>query len=155
MSDKKENSNTKCPDCNCPKCPEPKCPPQITMEDIIKAVMPGKSPFYTFGEFHMNGKNVDTDLKVSATDRWEGSYMFNLQPHPYNPSAQGIKPYTGAIRDKYMPKLDTTEDILNAELEIDTRIDEKLIDQLRFPGKVNNAYSDRGQNSTNRETIDE
>tara|TARA_B100001094_G_scaffold142948_1_gene138547 strand:+ start:8251 stop:8721 length:471 start_codon:yes stop_codon:yes gene_type:complete len=156
MSDKKENNNTKCPDCNCPKCPEQqKCPEQITMEDIIKAVMPGKSPFYTFGEFHMNGKNVDTDLKVSGTDRWEGSYMFHLQPQPYNPSAQGIMPFTGAIRDKYMPKLDTAGDILNAELEIDTRIDEKLIDQLRFPGKVNNAYSDRGQNSTNRETIDE
>ena len=29
------------------------------------------------------------------------------------------------------------------------KIDEKLIDQLRFPGKVNNAYSNRG-NSTNR-----
>ena len=75
MSDKKE-----CPDCNCPKCPEPKCPEQITMEDIIKAVMPGKSPFYTFGEFHMNGENVDSELLTDATDRWEGKYMFNLQP---------------------------------------------------------------------------
>ena len=63
------SNNTKCPDCNCPKCPEPqKCPPQITMEDIIKAVMPGKSPFYTFGEFHMNGKNVDSELLTDATE---------------------------------------------------------------------------------------
>jgi len=152
MSDKKEN---KCPDCNCPKCPETKCPPQITMGDIIKAVMPGKSPFYTYGEFHMNGKNVDKDLTESATDRWEIDKEVPSTIQPYNPAAQGIMPYSNSIRDIYMPKLDTAGDILNAELEIDTRIDEKLIDQLRFPGKVNNAYSDRGQNSTNKETIDE
>ena len=64
------------------------------------------------------------------------------------------------IKDLQFPiiqqyKLENEEDMFNLELAIDYKIDEKLIDQLRFPGKVNNAYSDRGQNSTNKETIDE
>ena len=120
------NSNTKkCPDCN---CPEPKCPEQITIEDIIKAIMPGKSPFYTFGEFHMNGKNVDSELLVDGTDRWEGSYMFHLQPDPYNPSAQGIMPYSGEIRDEARPyKLDTINDMFNLKEAINYKIDEMFV----------------------------
>ena len=155
MSNSKES---KCPDCNCPKCPEQqKCPPQITMEDIIKAVMPGKSPFYTFGEFHMNGKNVDSELLTSATDRWEGSYMFNLQPDPYNPSAQGIMPYSGAIKDEHRPiKLDTVEDMFNLEEAADYRIDEELVKQIRYPGRTrNNGMAQRGNNNSNGETIQE
>ena len=154
MSDNKE-----CPDCNCPKCPEQqkcpdqKCPDQITMKDIIKAVMPGKSPFYTFGEFHMNGKNIDSELLTDATDRWEGSYMFNLQPGAYNPSAQGIMPYSGAIRDETRPyKLDTVTDMFNLEEAIDTQIDIKLVDELRIPGasrNTRNGMASRGGNSTN------
>ena len=153
MSNSKES---KCPDCNCPKCPDKQCPPQITMEDIIKAVMPGKSPFYTFGEFHMNGKNVDSELLTNATDRWEGSYMFNLQPGPYNPSAQGIMPYSGAIEDEARPyKLDTVEDMFNLEAAMDYRIDRELVDQLRIPGKVKNGMASRGGNSTNSESIED
>ena len=154
MSDNKE-----CPDCNCPKCPEQqkcpdqKCPDQITMKDIIKAVMPGKSPFYTFGEFHMNGKNIDSELLTDATDRWEGSYMFNLQPGAYNPSAQGIMPYSGAIRDETRPyKLDTVTDMFNLEEAIDTQIDIKLVDELRIPGasrNTRNGMASRGGNSNN------
>ena len=152
------NSNTKCPDCNCPKCPEPqKCPPQITMEDIIKAVMPGKSPFYTFGEFHMNGKNVDSELLTDATDRWEGSYMFHLQPQPYNPSSQGIMPYSGEISDESRPiKLDTVEDMFNLESAVDRRIDEELVKQIRYPGRNrNNGMAQRGGNNMNTDAIDE
>ena len=146
------NSNTKCPDCNCPKCP-----PQITMEDIIKAVMPGKSPFYTFGEFHMNGKNVDSELLTDATDRWEGRYMFHLQPEPYNPSAQGIMPYSGEISDEYRPiKLDTAEDMFNLESAVDYRIDEELVKQIRYPGRTrNNGMAQRGNNNPNSNTIQE
>ena len=145
------NKKDKCPDCNCPKCPEQqKCPDQITMEDIIKAVMPGKSPFYTFGEFHMNGKNVDSELLTAETDRWEGSYMFNLQPGPYNPSAQGIMPYSGAIRDEARPyKLDSISDMFNLEAAMDYRVDRKLVEQLKIPGMVRNGMSNRGGNSTN------
>ena len=149
------SDNKKCPDCNCPKCPEPqKCPPQITMEDIIKAVMPGKSPFYTFGEFHMNGKNVDSELLTDATDRWEGKYMFNLQPEPYNPSAQGIMPYSGEIRDEYRPiKLDTVEDMFDLESAVDFNIDEKLLQQLKIPDSVDNGMIERGGNNILDEII--
>ena len=158
MSNKKE-----CPDCNCPKCPEQqkcpdqKCPEQITMEDIIKAVMPGKSPFYTFGEFHMNGENVDSELLTDATDRWEGKYMFHLQPEPYNPSAQGIMPYSGEIRDEYKPiPLNSIEDMFNLESAVDFNVDEKLLNQLRFPNLVKNGMSDRGNNNnTKNESIEE
>ena len=145
-------TDTKCPDCNCPKCP-----PQITMEDIIKAVMPGKSPFYTFGEFHMNGKNVDSELLTDATDRWEGSYMFHLQPEPYNPSSQGIMPYSGEISDEYRPiKLDTAEDMFNLESAVDYRIDEELVKQIRYPGRTrNNGMAQRGNNNPNSNTIQE
>ena len=152
MSDKKEN---KCPDCNCPKCPETKCPPQITMQDIIKAVMPGKSPFYTFSEFHMNGKNVDQDLTISANDRWEIDKEVPSTIQPYNPAAQGIMPYSNSIQDKYTPKLDSEEDMFNLESALDYGLDKRLLDMLKFPDTVKNAYSDRGQNSTNKETIDE
>jgi len=148
MTDK---GKTKCPDCNCPemKCPDQKCPDQISMEDIIKAVMPGKSPFYTFGEFHMNGQNVDSELKTDATDRWEGSYLYNSQPGPHNPSAQGIMPYSGAIRDEATPyKLDNVGDMFNLEASIDRNIDEKLVDQLKFPTKRVNGMAQRGGNST-------
>ena len=153
-------SDTKCPDCNCPKCPEQqKCPDQITMQDIVKAVMPGKSPFYTFGEFHMNGKNIDSELLTDATDRWEGSYMFNLQPGAYNPSSQGIMPYSGAIRDEARPyKLDSVEDMFNLEEAIDTQIDIKLVDELRIPGasrNTRNGMASRGGNSTNGESIED
>ena len=155
MSNSKEKE---CPDCNCPKCPEPqKCPQQITMEDIIKAVMPGKSPFYTFGEFHMNGENVDSELLTDATDRWEGSYMFHLQPDPYNPSAQGIMPYSGEISDEYRPiKLDTAEDMFNLEEAVDYRVDREIVEQIRFPGRTrNNGMAQRGGNNVNTDTIDE
>ena len=155
MSNSKEKE---CPDCNCPKCPEQqKCPQQITMEDIIKAIMPGKSPFYTFGEFHMNGKNVDSELLTDATDRWEGSYMFHLQPDPYNPSAQGIMPYSGEISDEYRPiKLDTAEDMFNLEEAVDYRVDREITEQIRFPGRTrNNGMAERGNNNSNGETIDE
>ena len=155
MSNSKEKE---CPDCNCPKCPEQqKCPQQITMEDIIKAIMLGKSPFYTFGEFHMNGKNVDSELLTDATDRWEGSYMFHLQPDPYNPSAQGIMPYSGEISDEYRPiKLDTVEDMFNLEEAVDYRVDREIVEQIRFPGRTrNNGMAERGNNNSNGETIDE
>jgi hypothetical protein len=149
------NTNTKCPDCNCPKCPEPqKCPDQITMEDIIKAVMPGKSPFYTIGEFHMNGKNVDSELSTDATDRWEGRYMFHLQPEPYNPSSQGIMPYSGEISDARPIKLDTVEDMFNLESSIDARIDEELVKQIRYPGRTrNNGMAQRGNNANGNTRI--
>jgi len=152
MSNSKEKE---CPDCNCPKCPEPqKCPPQITMEDIIKAVMPGKSPFYTFGEFHMNGKNVDSELLTDATDRWEGSYMFHLQPDPYNPSAQGIMPYSGEISDEYRPiKLDTAEDMFNLESAVAFNVDEKVLQQLKIPDSVDNGMIERGGNNILDEII--
>lgn len=152
------NSNKECPDCNCPKCPEQqKCPPQITMKDIIKAIMPGKSPFYTFGEFHMNGENVDSELLTDATDRWEGSYMFHLQPDPYNPSAQGIMPYSGKINDEYRPiKLDTVKDMFNLEEAVDYRIDRELVEQIRYPGRTrNNGMAQRGNNNSNGESIQE
>tara|TARA_Y100000593_G_C4241770_1_gene302522 strand:+ start:546 stop:1010 length:465 start_codon:yes stop_codon:yes gene_type:complete len=154
MSNSKEKE---CPDCNCPKCPEPQCPPQITMEDIIKAVMPGKSPFYTFGEFHMNGKNVDSETSIDGTDRWDGLYMFNLQPQPYNPSAQGIMPYSGEISDEYRPvKLDTVEDMFNLEEAVDYRVDRKIVEQIRYPGRTrNNGMAERGGNNVNTDTIDE
>lgn len=143
------NSNTKCPDCNCPKCP-----PQITIEDIIKAVMPGKSPFYTFGEFHMNGKNIDSELLTDATDRWEGKYMFHLQPEPYNPSSQGIMPYSGEISDEYKPiKLNTVEDMFNLESAVDFNIDEKLLQQLKIPDSVDNGMIERGGNNILDEII--
>ena len=144
-------SNTnKCPDCN---CPELQCPQQITMKDIIKAVMPGKSPFYTFGEFHMNGKNVDSELLTDATDRWEKDFYQN-QPGAYNPSAQGIMPYSEAIRDEASPyKLDTVEDMDNLEASMDYRVDSKLVEQLRFPNLVRNGMASRGENSTNSESI--
>ena len=148
------NSNTKCPDCNCPKCPEQqKCPPQITMEDIIKAVMPGKSPFYTFGEFHMNGKNVDSELSTDATDRWEGRYMFHLQPQPYNPSAQGIMPYSGEISDARPIKLDTVEDMFNLESAVAFNVDEKVLQQLKIPDSVDNGMIERGGNNILDEII--
>ena len=155
MSNSKEKE---CPDCNCPKCPEQQqFPKQITMKDIIKAIMPGKSPFYTFGEFHMNGENVDSELLTDATDRWEGSYMFHLQPDPYNPSAQGIMPYSGEISDEARPiKLDTAEDMFNLESAVDRRIDEELVKQIRYPGRTrNNGMAQRGNNNLNGETIDE
>ena len=154
MSNSKEKE---CPDCNCPKCPEQqKCPQQITMEDIIKAIMPGKSPFYTFGEFHMNGENVDSELLTDATDRWEGSYMFHLQPDPYNPSAQGIMPYSGEISDEYRPiKLDTVEDMFNLEEAVDYRVDREIAEQIRYPGRTrNNGMAQRGNNA-NGNTIQE
>ena len=148
------SKDSKCPDCNCPKL---ECPPQITMQDIIKAVMPGKSPFYTFGEFHMNGKNVDTELSTDGTDRWEGSYMFHLQPQPYNPSSQGIMPYSGEISDVARPiKLDTAEDMFNLESAVDRRIDEELVKQIRYPGRTrNNGMAQRGGNNVNTDAIDE
>ena len=148
------SKDSKCPDCNCPKL---ECPPQITMQDIIKAVMPGKSPFYTFGEFHMNGKNVDTELLTDGTDRWEGSYMFHLQPQPYNPSSQGIMPYSGEISDVARPiKLDTAEDMFNLESAVDRRIDEELVKQIRYPGRTrNNGMAQRGGNNVNTDAIDE
>lgn len=156
----KEDTSKKCPDCNCPECPQPQCPQpqcpkQITMDDIIRAVMPGKSPFYTIGEFHMNGSNVDTDLTESATDRWEKEVPDTSGIQPYNPQAQGIMPFSSAIHDKYAPyKLENTEDMFNLKDAIDYRIDRKLVDQLRIPGSVKNSYSDRGQNSTNSESIE-
>ena len=145
-----DTNKKECPDCNCPTCPEQKCPDQINMDDIIKAVMPGKSPFYTYGEFHMNGQNIDSELLTDATDRWEGSYMFNLQPGPYNPGAQGIMPYSGAIKDEAMPyKLDSVADMFNLEASMDYRVDRKLVEQIRFPGTVKNGMASRGGNSTN------
>ena len=150
MSDINKDNKKECPDCNCPKCPDKKCPDQITMEDIIKAVMPGKSPFYTFGEFHMNGQNTDSELLTDATDRWEGSYMFNLQPGPYNPGAQGIMPYSGEIKDEVRPyKLDSVADMFNLEASMDYRVDRKLVEQIRIPGTVKNGMASRGGNSTN------
>ena len=117
--------------------------------------MPGKSPFYTYGEFHMNGRNVDQDLTISATDRWEIDKEVPSTIQPYNPAAQGIMPYSNSIRDKYIPKLESEEDMFNLESALDYGLDKRLLDMLKFPDTVKNAYSDRGQNSTNRETIDD
>ena len=147
MSDQKE-----CPDCNCPqcpepKCPEPKCPPQITMQDIIKAVMPGKSPFYTIGEFHMNGINVDSELLKDATDRWEMNVEDPSSIQPHHPDAQGIMPYNSSIQDRYIPKLESEEDMFNLESALDFGLDKRLLDMLKFPDTVKNAYIDRGNNS--------
>ena len=145
MSDNKKE----CPDCDCPKCPQ-----QITMQDIIKAVMPGKSPFYTIGEFHMNGKNVDKDLTESATDRWEINVEDTSTIQPYNPAAQGIMPFSGAIHDEYSPyKLDSEEDMFNLESSLDYGLDKKLLDMLKYPDTVKNAYSNRGNNNSNNNNI--
>ncbi len=120
------NSNIqKCPECN---CPQTQCPPQITMEDIIKATMPQKIPTDTFGEFHLNS----SDTSISATDRWLHDSKSKTQPMPYNPSAQGIMPYSNAIKDNYKPiKLDTIDDIFNLEESINDRINVMILNQIR------------------------
>jgi len=56
---------------------------------------------------------------------------------------------------RYIPKLESEEDMFNLESALDYGLDKRLLDMLKFPDTVKNAYSDRGQNSTNRETIDE
>ena len=142
MADKKE-----CPDCNCPKCPQ--CPPQITMQDIIRAIMPGRSLDLTYGEF------IPTDLMKSATDRWEEQKPDTSSIYPYNPAAQGIMPYSRAIEDQYSPKLDSVDDMFNMEEAIDYKVDEALVSQLKIPERRINAYSDRGNNNTFSITIDE
>ena len=153
--------NTTCPSCpTCPACPNtscPPCPPQITMNDIIKAVMPGKSPFYAIGEFKMNGENVDqnvdNDLTMSATDRWEMNVPDTSGISPHNPAAQGIMPYSDAIRDIYSPyKLDDNDDKFNMEEAIDFKIDEELVKRIRIPNSKRNRFRDRGMN--NLEDID-
>ena len=149
-------SNTnKCPSCPQPVCPQPVCPPQITMKDIIKAIMPGKSPFYTIGEFQMNGQNVDQDLKMSATDRWEMNVDDTSNISPHNPAAQGIMPYSDAIRDIYSPyKLDDNVDKFNMEEAIDYKIDEELVKRIRIPNSKRNRFSDRGMNNVQGRDID-
>ena len=145
-------SNSKCPDCN---CPEPECPQQITMSDIIKAVMPGKSPFYTIGEFKMNGQNVDQNLTMSATDRWETNVEDTSNISPHNPAAQGIMPYSDAIRDIYSPyKLDDNDDRFNMEEAIDYKIDEELVKRIRIPNSKRNGFSDRGMNNLEGQDIE-
>tara|TARA_B100001123_G_scaffold436163_1_gene565985 strand:+ start:1545 stop:1973 length:429 start_codon:yes stop_codon:yes gene_type:complete len=141
MADKKE-----CPDCNCPKCPQ--CPPQITMQDIIRAIMPGRSLDLTYGEF------IPTDLMKSATDRWEEQKPDTSSIRPYNPAAQGIMPYSSAIEDQYSPKLDSVDDMFNMEEAIDYKVDEALVRQLKIPGERINAYGNRGNNNTYSITID-
>ena len=138
MADKKE-----CPDCNCPQCP-----PQITMQDIIRAIMPGRSLDLTYGEF------IPTDLMKSATDRWEKQKPDTSTIHPYNPVAQGIMPYSSAIEDQYSPKLDSVDDMFNMEEAIDYKVDEALVRQLKIPEKRINAYSNRGNNNRYSITID-
>ena len=152
MSNKSKKKE--CPDCNCPQCPQPKCPQQITMEDIVKAVMPGKSPFYAIGEFHMNGQNVDKDLNIVATDRWETNVSNPLKIEPHNPASQGNMPYSDAIHDKYAPyKLDSEKDMFNLEAARDYRIDKEVIKQLKYPTKNKNAFSNRGNNNIGGDTI--
>ena len=143
MADKKE-----CPDCNCPKCPQPQCPPQITMQDIIRAIMPGRSLDLTYSEF------IPTDLMKSATDRWEKNVPDVTTIQPHNPAAQGIMPYSSAIEDQYSPKLDSVDDMFNMEEAIDYKVDEALVRQLKIPEKRINAYSNRGNNNRYSITID-
>ena len=138
MADKKE-----CPDCNCPKCP-----PQITMQDIIRAIMPGRSLDLTYSEF------IPTDLMKSATDRWEKNVPDVTTIQPHNPVAQGIMPYSSAIEDQYSPKLDSVDDMFNMEEAIDYKVDEALVRQLKIPGERINAYGNRGNNNTYSITID-
>ena len=138
MADKKE-----CPDCNCPQCP-----PQITMQDIIRAIMPGRSLDLTYSEF------IPTDLMKSATDRWEKNVPDVTTIQPHNPVAQGIMPYSSAIEDQYSPKLDSVDDMFNMEEAIDYKVDEALVRQLKIPGERINAYGNRGNNNTYSITID-
>ena len=138
MADKKE-----CPDCNCPQCP-----PQITMQDIIRAIMPGRSLDLTYSEF------IPTDLMKLATDRWEKNVPDVTTIQPHNPAAQGIMPYSSAIEDQYSPKLDSVDDMFNMEEAIDYKVDEALVRQLKIPEKRINAYSNRGNNNRYSITID-
>ena len=146
------SNRNECPDCNCPQL---ECPKQITMSDIIKAVMPGKSPYYTIGEFKMNGENIDSELLTDATDRWEMNVPDTSTIQPHNPAAQGIMPYSDAIKDIYSPyKLDDNTDRFNMEEAIDYKIDEELVKQIRIPNSKRNRFSDRGMNNLAGQDID-
>ena len=123
-----------CPDCN--------CPPQITMEDITKAVSLSnilKNIYNTSG---------DRDISLSETDRWEKQVSDISKIEPYNPNAQGIMPYNDSINDMPRYKLDDPENILNLQEAIDYKIDKKLLKMLRLPGERENGYENRGNNNS-------
>ena len=133
----KNTTTIKCPDCN--------CPPQITMEDIIKAVLPGNYTFNTFK--NINNISGDRDITLSETDRWDEQKPDTSNVEPYNPSAQGIMPYSDSINDMPKYNLDNSEGISNLNEAINLRIDEKLLKMLRLPEERINGYENRGNNS--------
>jgi hypothetical protein len=45
--------------------------------------------------------------------------------------------------------------MLNLEAAMDYRVDRKLVDQLRIPGRTRNGMAERGGNSTNGESIED
>ena len=126
MSNNNSNSNSnKCPDCN--------CPPQITMDDIIKAMLYDKS-----------------NLMVSATDRWEKEVHDTSGILPNNPNAQNTMPYS-PLKEDIKTILDMTSgiDVLTKVEEIDYRINEKLLNQLKYPELIIKEYQNRGMNNSN------
>ena len=48
-------------------------------------------------------------------------------------------PYSDSIRDKYIPKLESEEDMFNLESALDYGLDKRLLDMLKFPDTVKRA----------------